>query len=125
MPDAPLVLAADDDAEWRRLIEFSLQKAGFRVVLCENGAGVLPLACRQRPDVFVLDHDLGDMTGAELCRRIKAKPEFAEVPVVILTAVAGALPAMLAGCPPDHFVSKTGGIDELTLVLGGLFPPPV
>jgi two-component system, OmpR family, phosphate regulon response regulator PhoB len=125
MPEPPLILAADDDAEWRSLLDFSLQKAGFRVLLSNNGAGVLPLAARRRPDGFVLDHDLGDMTGAELCRQIKSRPEYAGVPVVILTAFAGALPGILARRPPDHpdhFVVKTGSLDELVLVLGGLFP---
>jgi CheY-like chemotaxis protein len=121
MTAARTILAADDDAEWRDLIAFALQKAGYRVVLAENGKSVLPLAEKARPDCFVLDHDMGDLTGAQVCSAIKADPSYQAVPVIMLTAHAAVLPDLIAGTPPDHFVVKTGSTDELLVILEGIF----
>jgi len=122
MAEAPTILVADDDAEWRNLISFALQRAGYRVVLAQNGKGVLPLAATNRPAAFILDHDLGDMTGGQVCRDIKALPQHQSTPVVILTAHAEYLPGLMAGTPPDQFVVKTGSTEELLAVLATLVP---
>ncbi|HAM35464.1 MAG TPA: hypothetical protein DEB40_14395 [Elusimicrobia bacterium] len=122
MTPSPLILVADDDEEWRRLLAFSLQEAGFRVELASDGKSVLPLAGQCRPDGFVLDHDMGDMTGAQVCAAIKSSGEHGGAPVVMLTAHVEVLPALIGGCPPDQFVVKTGSVDELIAVLKGLFP---
>lgn len=122
MPTIRTILAADDDAEWRDLISFALEKAGYRVLLAENGKSVLPLAATSRPDCFVLDHDMGDMTGAQVCGAIRSDPKYKDVPLIMLTAHAAVLPELLAGTPPDHFVVKTGSLDELLVILEGIFP---
>ncbi|MFI5363873.1 MAG: response regulator [Elusimicrobiota bacterium] len=111
------ILLADDDEGWRELAGRWLRDAGYEVRSVGNGKGVLALAREFRPDGFVLDHDLGDTTGGELCETIKSDPEFEKAFVVIITAHAAVLPEVLARCPPDQFVAKTEQSDELVFVL--------
>lgn len=118
------ILFADDEEGWRQLVSFWLERAGYEIQVASEGKGVLALARKSQPDCFLLDHDLGDTTGRELCRAIKSQPEFRAIPVVILTANAEVLPQVVADLPPDHFVAKSKHPDELLLILDGLLPRP-
>ena len=67
----PHILVADDDPDTRDLVQFFLQSAGFRVSVTGNPAEVLYLASKERFDAVVLDNWMPDITGIELCRRIR------------------------------------------------------
>jgi CheY-like chemotaxis protein len=67
----PHVLVADDDSDSRDLVQFLLQAAGFRVSVSGNPAEVLCLAERQCFDAVLLDNWMPDITGLELCHRIR------------------------------------------------------
>jgi DNA-binding response OmpR family regulator len=67
----PHILVADDDSDTRDLVRFFLQAAGFRVSVTGNPAEVLILAESQRFDAVLLDNWMPDITGVELCRRIR------------------------------------------------------
>ena len=114
------ILHADDEEGWRGVVRFWLTGAGYEVRTLDGGKGVLAAAREFRPDCFLLDHDLGDTTGGEVCGEIKSTPEFASIPVVVMTAHAGALPELFAGLPPDQFVVKSDQPDELLLMLADL-----
>jgi DNA-binding response OmpR family regulator len=123
MAPALTALLAEDDEEWRNLVVLWLSRKGFRVFCSHDGKGAIPLARECRPDVFILDFELGDTTGGKVCEEIKQLPEFKSVPVIILTACGAALPQVAASThPPDHFVAKTGQPDELLTVLETFFP---
>ncbi len=119
------VLVAEDDEGWRELLGFWLKQAGYEVTLCSDGLGVMPAARQDPPQGFVLDFDLGDITGGALCRALKQDPAFKDKPVVILTANAQSLPGLLSEAyPPDQFVAKSQDPFELLNVLELLLPPP-
>jgi two-component system phosphate regulon response regulator PhoB len=87
----PLVLVADDDAEVAGLVAISMRRAGFNVVTAANGEQALELALEYRPAAAVLDIMMPNMNGYELVHRLKEEPETADMPIVLLSARAGAL----------------------------------
>src|SRR5438093_6626718 len=84
--DVPRVLVVDDDARVRRFLTSALGAAGFAVTATGIGAEGLRLA-GSRPDLIVLDVELPDLSGREVCRRLKAAEETATIPVLMLSGV--------------------------------------
>src|SRR5439155_9981677 len=84
--DVPRVLVVDDDARVRRFLTSALGAAGFAVTATGIGAEGLRLA-DSRPDLIVLDVELPDLSGREVCRRLKAAEETAAIPVLMLSGV--------------------------------------
>src|SRR5690349_5079763 len=84
--DVPRVLVVDDDAGVRRFLTTVLGAAGFVVTATGAGAEGLRLAA-DRPDLIVLDVELPDLSGREICRRLKAEPDTAAIPVLMLSGV--------------------------------------
>ena len=81
----PTVLLVDDNKAGRYVLSRSLRFEGFEVLEAGDGEGALALA-RRRPDIIVLDVKLPDINGFEVCRRLKADPATAAIPVVHVSA---------------------------------------
>ena len=82
----PRILNVDDSDEGRFVLSHILAKAGFEVSEAADGASALQLAA-ERPDMILLDLKLPAMDGFEVCRRIKADPRTATIPVLHLSAI--------------------------------------
>jgi DNA-binding response OmpR family regulator len=82
----PTILIADDDELLAALVQFKLEAAGHRVVIAENGAIALDAVKSERPDLIVLDAMMPVLTGSEVLTILKADPESAMLPVIMLTA---------------------------------------
>lgn len=82
----PHVLVADDEADIRRLITFTLQRRGYEVTQAAAGDEALRLAIQAPPDVAVLDVMMPGLTGVEVARQLTAHPATAAVPVILLSA---------------------------------------
>lgn len=67
----PHILFADDNSDIRELVQFQLPAAGFRVSTADNAADVLRLITTDRFDAVMLDYWMPDVTGIELCRKIR------------------------------------------------------
>jgi CheY-like chemotaxis protein len=91
---APLVLVIEDEAGVRELLSLVLSTAGYQVVVAESALGVVERVRRQRPAALVLDLGLPYVSGAHLLAALREDPDPAvrEVPVVIVSALAEALP---------------------------------
>lgn len=87
MADTFRALIIDDDRDLlllvRRTLEFT---AGWEVATAGSGPAGIELARRTPPDVIVVDVMMPEMDGYEVCRRLKADPATAPVPIVLLTA---------------------------------------
>ena len=84
-PSGP-ILVVDDEDDLREILQLNLQREGFEVVTASNGAEALQQVEEHRPQLVVLDLMLPDVPGTEVCRRIRANPELAATPIIMLTA---------------------------------------
>ena len=79
-------IIVEDDPDIGQLVAHYLQKAGFEPTLLASGKDVVARAKREVPDVILLDVMLPGMDGLEICRALRADPETAQVPIIMLTA---------------------------------------
>jgi len=79
------VLIADSDAVWTSSMARRLEVEGYRVLQARTGAVALYQARMRRPDLVMLDPDLSQLSGWEVCRRLKQSPETEKVKVVLFT----------------------------------------
>ena len=79
------VLAVDDSASIRKLVELTLRREGYSVVTADSGLKALAELARQRPDLLLLDVMLVALDGFQLCRVIRNHPEYGDLPIVILS----------------------------------------
>ncbi len=80
------VLVADDEKDIRRLIVFTLERAGFEIVEASDGRQALAEAGRHQLDLIVLDVMMPHLDGYEVCRHLRADPKTASIPVLFLSA---------------------------------------
>lgn len=84
--DQPTVLVVEDEAAQREVLSYNLEAEGFRVARAENGEEALVLLDEESPDIIVLDWMLPNVSGIEVCRQIKTRPETRNVPIIMLSA---------------------------------------
>lgn len=80
------VLVADDENDIRRLVVFTLKRAGFDIVEASDGRQALEQALANEVDLIILDVMMPYMDGYEVCRQLRANPGTANVPVLFLSA---------------------------------------
>ena len=80
------ILIVDDEDDLRNLLDLNLRREGFETTLEANGADALEQIRLQRPALIVLDLMLPDLPGTEVCRRVRANPDLAGTPIIMLTA---------------------------------------
>ena len=88
MPKASLVrvLSVDDEETYRFIIREMLNDSGYEVVEAGSGLDGLRLTHDLVPDVILLDLRLTDMTGIEMCERLRKQPKTANVPTILVTS---------------------------------------
>src|SRR5690242_10420249 len=79
------ILNVDDNEEHRYAVSRVLRKAGFNVVEARTGREALSLAC-SRPSLIILDVNLPDMLGFDVCRHLKVDPTTRDIPVIHMSA---------------------------------------
>ncbi|WP_167375019.1 response regulator [Prosthecochloris sp. GSB1] len=82
------ILVVDDQPGTRRLVAYSLQKAGYRVVTAVNGKDALERCCGFRPDLILCDIMMPEMNGLEFREKLLAHETLRNVPFVFLSARA-------------------------------------
>lgn len=88
MPN-PTILVVEDEPDIRKLVHYHLTQEHFQVLESEDGEKALKLIQKQRPDLVILDLMLPGLTGLEVCQQVRAQPETARLPILMLTAKAG------------------------------------
>ncbi|WPY95335.1 phosphate regulon transcriptional regulator PhoB [Limimaricola variabilis] len=82
----PHVLIVEDEPSQRAVLSYNLESEGFRISEAEDGDAALLMVSEEVPDLIVLDWMLPGVSGIEICRRIKTRPETREVPIIMLSA---------------------------------------
>jgi two-component system, chemotaxis family, chemotaxis protein CheY len=80
------VLVAEDNPALALVVRLHLENAGYQVTAARNGAEAWGLLERNDFEVLVTDHQMPELTGGEICRRMRQDPRLAQVGVVMLTA---------------------------------------
>ena len=80
------VLVVDDELLLRSMLKDALEGAGHTVVVAENGHVGLACAKAESPDCILLDIMMPGIDGYEVCRTLKADPQLASVPVILMSA---------------------------------------
>lgn len=80
------ILAVDDEPHILKLVSFALSSRGFEVIEASDGLSAITVAEAEQPDLILLDVMMPALDGYEACRRLKANPETAHIPVVMLSA---------------------------------------
>ncbi|MBI3001271.1 MAG: response regulator transcription factor [Deltaproteobacteria bacterium] len=83
------ILVVEDEPDIRKLVHYNLAQEKYQVIEAEDGEKALRLLQREKPDLIVLDLLLPGMSGLELCRTLRERPETARFPILMLTAKAG------------------------------------
>lgn len=84
--DQTTVLVVEDEPAQRDVLTYNFQSEGYRVIQAKTGDEGVLLVKETQPDVIILDWMLPGVSGIEMCRRLKSKPETREIPVIMLTA---------------------------------------
>lgn len=83
-PKAGKVLTVNSDPEVISILEVNLTHANLEVISAQSGSEVLSKIHTAKPDIVILDPDLPDMDGMEICKRLKESPDTGQIPVILI-----------------------------------------
>ena len=128
------ILIVEDEADLASTVRFAFEREGFAVRVAHDGAHALIAAAEAVPDLVVLDLMLPDVSGLEVCRRLRAGRETASVPILMLTARTDEIDRVVGfEVGADDYVAKPFSVRELVLRVRALLrraqpaataPPP-
>ncbi|AXT26064.1 phosphate regulon transcriptional regulatory protein PhoB [Ruegeria sp. AD91A] len=84
--DQPTVLVVEDEMAQREVLAYNLEAEGFRVSKAANGDEAMLLVDEDSPDIIVLDWMMPNLSGIEVCRRLKSRPDTRSIPIIMLSA---------------------------------------
>jgi two-component system phosphate regulon response regulator PhoB len=104
----------EDEAALITLLRYNLEREGYRVFEARDGEEALLLATEVQPDLVLLDWMLPQLSGIEVCRRLRSRGELRNVPVIMLTA-RGEEPDRIRGLDTgaDDYIVKPFSMTEL------------
>ncbi len=80
------ILVVEDEQDIVKMLEYNLEKEGFRTLSVHDGEDALDSASREHPDLIVLDLMLPGIDGLEVCKTLKSESKTASIPIIMLTA---------------------------------------
>lgn len=96
-------MLAEDDPDIRRLVGYKLGRSGFQVVAVGDGLAALSAIRSEPPGLAIVDMQMPELSGLEVCRLVRTDPATAGVPILMLTARAR---------PQDAELAFAAGVDE-------------
>jgi two-component system phosphate regulon response regulator PhoB len=117
-----LVLIVDDERDLRALLDFNLRQAGYRTAQAATGVEALGRARSLQPRVILLDLNLPDVSGTDVCRLLKSEPATQHIAILMLTA-RGAESDRILGLElgADDYVVKPFSVREVVLRVDAIF----
>ena len=111
----PNILVVEDEDALATLLQYNLEKEGYRVAVTGDGEEALVLVEEKQPDLVVLDWMLPKVSGIEVCRRLRGRAESRNLPIIMLTA-RGEESDRIRGLDTgaDDYITKPFSMTELT-----------
>ena len=108
------IMVVEDEEALALLLKYNLEKEGFDVVVESRGGKVVAEVERTMPSVILLDWMLPELSGVEICKLIRSKPDIKAIPIIMMTAKGeeeDKIKGLSAGA--DDYVTKPFSIPEL------------
>lgn len=114
MPDRGKILLVDDDITILKLLENAFTLEGYKVYICEDSASAMDTIAITRPDIIMLDIMMPKLSGYEILEKIKLKPEYSDMYVILLSA-KGDIDDKIKGIKSgaDDYITKPFVIGEV------------
>ena len=112
--ERPLIACVDDSLMISQMMEQIVSMAGYRFIAINSSEKAIPTLVARRPNLIFLDIVMPQISGYDLCAKLRKYPEFAETPIIFLTSNTGIIDrikAKMAGS--TDFIKKTIDADEL------------
>ena len=87
----PLILIADDDPDLRQLLHLQLETMDCNLIEANNGAKTLELILTEMPDLVILDVMMPELTGWEILKYVRSKPDLNSISILMLTGIGETL----------------------------------
>ncbi|MFZ3048086.1 MAG: response regulator [Desulfatirhabdiaceae bacterium] len=120
MSDKKRILLVDDEPDFSMVVQAYLEKEGFETELAYNGLEGYEKIKANPPDAVVLDVMMPEMDGYELCSKLKKDSAFANIPIILLTAVADHVTSTRyshydgMSTEADDYLPKPASADDIT-----------
>jgi two-component system, OmpR family, phosphate regulon response regulator PhoB len=111
----PFILVVEDEDALATLLHYNLEKEGYEIGVASDGEDALVQVDERQPDLVVLDWMLPKVSGIEVCRRLRSRPETRNLPIIMLTA-RGEESDRVRGLDTgaDDYLSKPFSMSELS-----------
>ena len=123
MSDKKLILVVDDEADLVDMVALKLESLNYRTAKAYDGIDAWEKIKAERPDLMILDVMMPRKDGYELCREVKDDPQYKDIPVILLTAVAEHVSTTTythmdgRTTPADDFIPKPIDLDKLAEIV--------
>ncbi len=120
------ILVVDDEADFCAIVQYNLEKQGFEVEVAYDGEECLSKVKANPPDAIILDIVMPEKDGYAVCRAIKSDKRLAAIPILMLTAAASPVTAVLyspcdsISARADDCMPKPASMDDITRSLKNL-----
>ena len=120
MSEKKKVLVVDDEPDFAAIVQTNLEKEGFEVEVAYNGVEGLEKVHASPPDAIVLDIMMPEMDGYAVCKKLKSDEKCADIPVILLTAVASHVTTTRyshadgMSTEADDYIAKPASAEEIT-----------
>ena len=115
------ILVVDDSKTIRFLVEKGLSEAGFHVLTATNGKEALDMIKIKEPDLILSDINMPEMNGIEFCKQVKADPEWAAVPFVVMSSQSErSLVRGMIDQGATSYIVKPFNLDQLVITIENL-----
>ncbi len=117
------ILVVDDETVLTEILCEVLQDAGYRVMTAADGRAGLDSLPKVRPDLVLCDVMMPIMDGRELCRLLRADPQYRNIPLIMMTAAPGSIKAQ--ECDYSALIGKPFDLDHVLTTIEHLLGVPV
>ena len=113
------ILVVDDEPDFCAIVQGQLEKEGFAVELAYDGVEGMQTVKASPPDAIVLDVMMPEMDGYEMCKKLKSDEKYADIPVILLTAVASHVTSTRyshrdgMSTEADDYIAKPASAEEI------------